>query len=57
LIGSLHLTALLDWELPRNLSQALGAEPSTSKLSFQQNTGHPRLWYTVAGIVYEGFCF
>jgi hypothetical protein len=41
LIGSLHLTALLDWELPRNLSQALGAEPSTSKLSFQQNTGHP----------------
>jgi hypothetical protein len=41
LIGSLNLTARLDWEFAQNRSQVLGREPSPSKLSFQQKTGHP----------------
>ena len=34
LIGSLHLTARLDWEFAQNRSEVLGGEPSPSKLSF-----------------------
>src|SRR5215467_6773867 len=41
LIGFSHLTALLAMRIVQNLSQVLNGEPSLSKLSFQQKSGHP----------------
>jgi hypothetical protein len=41
LIGSLHLTARLDWEFAQNRSQVLGGEPSPSNSVFNKKLDIP----------------